>query len=98
MKTIVSILLLLGFTVTVVHPFLMDDYKHETVSSFVEEIDGQTHYGDLCDLHFEFHIPFTLDKPEVIIPVAHYKEPALFGSKHLHTVFISFHPIKPPIA
>ena len=91
-------MLLLGFGVSVIHPYLMDDYEHETVKSFVAEIDTQSHYGDICDLHFEFHIPFTLDKPEVKIPATNYKEPALFGLQHLHTVYISFHLIKPPIA
>ena len=98
MKTILSILLLLGFSVSVLHPYLMDDYDHETVSTYVAEIDGQSHYGDICDLHFEFHIPFTLDKPEVTIPANDYKEPALFDFKHLHTVYTSFHLIKPPIS
>ena len=98
MKKFLSILLLLGFTVSIVHPYLMDDYDHETVKSFVAEIDGQTHYGDMCDLHFEFHIPFTLDRPEVQIPPSDFKEPELFSSKHLHAVYISFHLIKPPIA
>lgn len=97
MKKILSILLLFGFTVSVVHPYLMDDYDHETVKSYVAEFDGQTHYGDMCDLHFAFHIPFTLDKPEVTIPDADYKEAALFSSKHLHTIFTFFHLIKPPI-
>lgn len=98
MKTILSILLLLGFTVSVIHPYLMDDFDHESVKSYIAEIDGQSQYGDICDLHFEFHIPFTLDRPEVAIPSNDYKEPALYGSKHLHTIFISFHLIKPPIA
>ncbi len=98
MKKFLSILLLLGFSISIIHPYLMDDYEHETVQSFVAEIDGQSHYGDLCDLHFEFHIPFTLDKPEVKIPAGQYKEPAVFDSKHLHTVYISFYLIKPPIA
>jgi len=98
MKTILSILLLLGFSVSVIHPYLMDDYDHETISTYVAEIDGQSHYGDICDLHFEFHIPFTLDRPEITIPANDYKEPACFGLQHLHTIYTSFHLVKPPIA
>ncbi len=98
MKTILSILLLLGFTVSIAHPYLMDDYDHESVQAFVAEIDTQSHYGDICDLHFAFHIPFTLDRFEVMIPSTDFKEPENFSSKNFHTVFVSFHLIKPPIA
>ena len=98
MKKIIVFLLFIGFSVSVIHPYLMDDYEHESVKSFVAEFDAQSHYGDLCDFHFAFHIPFTLDKPEISIPANDYKEPELFGLKHLHTVETSFFLIKPPIA
>jgi len=97
MKMILSILLLLGFTVSIVHPYLMNDYDQETVISFVAEIEGHSECGDICDLHFEFHIPFILDTSKVSISSKTFKVAAFFSSKHLHAIFTSFYLIKPPI-
>jgi hypothetical protein len=75
----------------------MDDYAHESVQEFVSEFDHQSHYGDLCDLHFEFHIPIVLDRYEVRIAQNSYKQIAPQTKKLFHSTDFHNNLIKPPI-
>jgi len=64
-RQLVTIILLMSMSFSMLHAFAIDllDDDHCSVSEFVHEIDqmsGHDLSGDVCDMHYAFHIPFVL--------------------------------------
>ena len=98
MKKIIILFLFVGFSVWVAHPFFIDEHEHDNIKEYVVEFDKQVECGDMCELHFAFHIPFTLDKHEISFVEEHLKTSPIATSQNFHFFKLQNTLIKPPIA
>ncbi len=63
MRKIWTLLLLLSMSFSVVHAYafsaIQDDHC-SSVHEYVQELSTPIDHGDLCDIHFEYHVSYLL--------------------------------------
>jgi len=57
---IFSLLCALSFSIVHEYVFTFYDNDHCNVSEYVAELDNSQHHGDICDIHFEYHLAYLL--------------------------------------
>lgn len=99
-RKIVSILLLISFSFSNLHAYAIEilDEDHCNVSEYIDEINHKqsiNHSGDVCDVHFEFHIPYILPQKISITT----KRRAVIPTKKIHKYQYNFITtlLKPPV-
>ncbi len=97
MKRLLAVLLFFGFSVSIIHPYLIDSAHSEQVEQALL-LDVSSKHGDLCDWHFVFHTPFTLDRYALVLLKVYHKSARIISQKDLHSLYIPIQLIKPPIA
>lgn len=100
-KKIYSLLLLFTISFSVMHDYtfaLLDD-NSPSVESYMNDLSakGQKRVDVLCDIHFEYHMPYTFPAKTPSIPLLK-KADDLFIYKDLPVSLKEFNFLKPPIA
>ena len=70
-KKAIQILLLMSLFLNITHAAVIsfvDRCEHQTVQTYIIEIDHGSDCGDLCDAHYIFHLNAIPTTPTVIIP------------------------------
>ncbi len=98
-RSLITLVLLFVMSFSILHEFTfaLVDEDHCNVQEYVTEIAGPVQKGDICDIHFEYHLAYIL--PSNSIPLGTYSKlskPQRY--KESYTARISLDFIKPPIA
>lgn len=101
---LIHLLLLLMFSLTAVHDFVfeaIDEHTHNA-KEYIGEFSyasSHTHAGgfDVCDLHYELHMPYILLEPELKITSNLVLDTPLFQQEN-YKFHYNIHFFKPPIA
>ena len=67
-KKIWTLLLLLAMSFSIVHAYAFSAIEadhHGSVHEYIQELSVPTDHGDICDIHFEYHVSYLL--PEYFI-------------------------------
>ena len=61
-KNIITLALLFTMSFSMVHEYVFTFYDSDRCSAieYISEIDAPSHHGDICDIHFEYHIAYIL--------------------------------------
>ena len=61
-KRIISFMLLFSFAFSIGHEYVYLDSEdtHCSIEEYIEEISGPSDHGDICDIHYEYHIPYLM--------------------------------------
>ena len=61
-KNLITLVLLFVMTLSILHEytFAMFDDEHSTIKEYVSEISGPVQKGDICDIHYEYHLSYIL--------------------------------------
>lgn len=94
-----TILLLLSFSFSIVHAFVIEAniVEHCAVQDYVQEFSQSTDCGDLCDVRHMFHISFVLP---IQTKLSEFERPIFVPVYNLE-YYLSYNPpsnFRPPIA
>lgn len=100
-KKIFSLLLLFAISFSVMHDytFAILDNNHSFVESYISETSPilDTNRDILCDIHFEYHMPYTFPTKELSLPILS-KVDSFFSYNETFFSLKEFNFFKPPIA
>ena len=65
------LLFVMGFSVVHAYAFDLLDHDRCSVHEFVQEVDQPVAHGDMCDMHFVYHMAYVLPGSLVIEPAPH---------------------------
>ncbi len=74
-KNLITFVLLFVLSFSIVHEYVftfMED-GHSSVSEYVCELETPPNYGDICDIHFEYHQAYLLSDTLKIADIEEYK-------------------------
>jgi len=96
--SIVTLLLLFVISFQIVHEFTFSELEetHCSIEEYVEEINEPTNHGDICDIHFEYHISYLLPINTHAISEVDLKSEILIKSENF-TKNRTFSIFRPPI-
>ena len=97
-KAIIS-LLLLAFTVSMVHEYVFTtlDTDKCSVVEYVHEHDIPIQKGDICDIHYEYHHSFILSQEKLAFKLPHISfKPSFLPKRYISQIL--FDHFKPPKA
>ena len=97
-KSLVTLVLLFVMSFSILHEFTfaMIDEDHCSVVEYAHEIAGPVHKGDICDIHFEYHLAYILpQKQELAQNINIDSKPIILKESYTFTPNLDF--IKPPI-
>lgn len=92
-------LLLISMAFSIVHAYAIEASEHDhcSMQAFVQETSAPAYYGDLCDMHFEFHLPFILPE-NVTVKSAPRASEYFAPSAERFSSSVTAAPYRPPIA
>lgn len=100
-KKIFSLLLLFALSFSVVHDytFAILDNHSSSVEAYVAELNPNLgkHKDTLCDIHFEYHMPYTFASKSHSLPAME-KADSFFTYNETFFSLKYFNFLKPPIA
>jgi len=98
LKKFVTLVLLLSVSFQILHAFAFVEIEKNvcTVEEYTQELSEPTNYGDVCDIHFEYHHSYILTDNINIIDLIILKRPI----ERTKEIFINSKissPFRPPI-
>jgi len=97
-KSLVTLVLLFVMSLSILHEytFAMLDEEHCTFVEFAQEIAGPVDKGDICDIHFEYHLAYILPNTQNLLQASNIDtKPIILKESYKFTPNLDF--IKPPI-
>ncbi|MDQ7044422.1 MAG: hypothetical protein Q9M32_00715 [Sulfurimonas sp.] len=98
-KSIITLALLFTMSFSVVHEYVFAFYDndHCNVEEYISELEAPSHHGDICDIHFEYHVAYILPSaPRYQIEVP--QKNSFHIDKEIYLSFNSLQLYKPPIS
>jgi len=98
-KSLVTLVLLFVMSFSILHEytFAMIDEDHCSVSEYANEIAGPVHKGDICDIHYEYHMAYLLPSEQKYPQTSYINtKPRIHKESYKFTQNLDF--IKPPIS
>ena len=98
-KNLITLVLLFVMSLSILHEytFAMVDENHCSVVEYVNEIAGPVDKGDICDIHYEYHLSYILPSkqkyPQTSTPDL---KPTMKQESYNFALNLDF--IKPPIS
>jgi len=88
---------MMSFSILHEYTFAMADDEHCTVIEFANEIAGPVDKGDICDIHYEYHMAYLLPSKQNLAQASNIStKPIIQKESYKFTPNLDF--IKPPIA
>jgi hypothetical protein len=97
-KSLVTLVLLFVMSFSVVHEyaFAILDTDHCSVTEYADEIAGPVHKGDICDIHFEYHLAYILPPVNQLVVATNIStKPIIQKESYKFSPNLDF--IKPPV-
>ena len=95
----ITLALLFTMSFSVVHEYVFAFYDQNpcSVSEYVDEIQVPSAHGDICDLHFGYHVPYIL--PALSLTEFNIPKDALFSNTNeTYIAYTTSELYKPPTA
>ena len=98
-KSILTLVLLFTMSFSIVHEYVFAFYDtdHCNAKEYVAELQAPSHHGDICDVHFEYHIPYILPSQSIAPQSSEPKDSLFSNLKESYISYIASQLYQPPI-